>query len=241
MRLSTSLPLSLLALQTAQAQDQAPIYEKFSSWFEQAKSYIPNAASNPIQATSSAIAAHEIHPLTSENWRSVLSHSKLAEAGIENWMLLITGGNKTCSGSCTPIEASFNETAVILAPTPNPPKLARLDCDASGILCTTWFTGPPAIWYIRLPIPAADQSAAETEIHVARLNTTTSTVQEMVDLHARKEYENKPLLQGALHPFDGWAAKTGLNVVMGYVLYGLNLVPSWSVMLVVSFATRTLM
>ena len=76
---------------------------------------------------------------------------------------------------------------------------------------------------------------------MTRLNTTTSTAKEMLELHTKKEYESQPLKEGALHPFDGWAAKTGLNVLMGYALYGLNLVPSWTVMLAVSFFTRTIM
>ena len=240
MRLATPI-LSLLALRTAAAQEQVPIFEKFGSWFEQAKSYIPSAATNPVQGASSAVAAHAVQPLTTQNWQSVLTHSKLAEAGIESWMVYITGGNKTCGGRCGALDAAFNETAALLAAAPSPPKLARLDCDASPVLCTTWFTGPPAIWYVRLPVPAAEQTPAPTDIHVLRLNTTTSTVQEMVDLHARKQYEGKPLVTGALHPFDGWAAKLGLNIVMGYVLAGVNMVPSWSIMLVVSFVTRALM
>ena len=70
---------------------------------------------------------------------------------------------------------------------------------------------------------------------------TTSTVQDMLDLHTKKEYEKKPLVTGALHPIDGWAAKLGLNILMGYILFGMNKVPSWTIMLLISFVTRTLM
>ena len=257
MRLTAPL-LSLCALApTTLAQgDQHPIFEKFNSWVSTAKSYIPSpdAAKHPAQASSASIAAHTIHPITTHNWRTVLNRYQLPaeQTGggeIENWMVQITGGNKTCGpGRCESLDAMFNETAALLSATPHPPRLGRVDCDASPVLCTTWFVGPPAIWYVRLPLVAAsddgskaEQSPVATDIHVLRLNASTSTAREMAELHTKSEWQGKPLVTGALHPFDGWAARFGLNIVMGYVLAGVNMVPSWTIMLGVSFVTRMLM
>ena len=233
--------LILPALSLALAQDQHPLIATAQGWFEKAKSFIDSSIPSPLDAGAAAIASRQITNLTLQNWRSVLA-PKPDSTGPENWMVLVTGGNKTCARSdCVELEAKYNKTAAVLAADPNAPNLARLDCEVQGILCTIWFTGPPCVWYIQVPVPAADQSKPATPIYVTPVNTTTVTVQDLVDIHANKDYEKRKELDGYMHPYDGQLSKFGLNVPVGYFLYFMQMVPSWAVMLLVSFITRTMM
>lgn len=240
MRFHTSL-LVLPALSLALAQDQHPLIATAQGWFEKAKSFIDSSIPSPLDAGAAAIASRQVTNLTLSNWRSVLS-PKPDSTGPENWMVLVTGGNKTCPRSdCTELEAKFNKSAAVLAVNPSAPNLALLDCESQGLLCTILFTGPPCIWYIQVPVPAADQSKPATPIYVTRVNTTTITVQDLVDIHVNKDYEKQKPLESVMHPYDGQLSQFGLNVPVGYFLYFMQLVPSWSVMLLVSFITRTMM
>ena len=63
----------------------------------------------------------------------------------------------------------------------------------------------------------------------------------MVALHTGKKYQEGILYEGYFHPFDGQLAQFGLNKAVGYVLYGIGLVPSWAFMIVVSMVSRTIM
>ena len=237
MRLSTTAFLLLPSL--ALAQDQKPLVASLQSWFEKAKSYIPTPVASPLDSGAAKVASRNVVELTTTNWQSTLKPS--STSGPENWMVYVTGGNKTCGGQCDELDATWNKSAAILAADPKGPKLGYLDCDKYGVLCTIWFTGPPVVWYMQLPIPAADQSKPVTPMYVVRLNTTTTTVQEIVNIHSKKTYEESKPVEGAFHPFDGWLAQYQLNVALGYVLFAFSKVPSWSVMLVISFLTRTMM
>lgn len=44
-----------------------------------------------------------------------------------------------------------------------------------------------------------------------------------------------------MHPIDGTLQKFGLATPFGFLLWGLGAVPSWVMMLVISFASRTMM
>ena len=98
------------------------------------------------------------------------------------------------------------------------------------------------MWYVQLPIAEEGQSKAATMVHIVPLNTTTVTTQEIVRLHSAKEYMQKgKVYEGVFHPFDGVLAQYGLNMVLAYVLVGFSLIPSWTLMILISFVTRTLM
>lgn len=49
------------------------------------------------------------------------------------------------------------------------------------------------------------------------------------------------MYEGAFHPTNGWLAEYGLNVPLGYAIYYFSLVPSWAMMIGVSFLSRTMM
>ncbi|KAL8992617.1 MAG: hypothetical protein Q9169_006963 [Polycauliona sp. 2 TL-2023] len=241
MRLTTSTLLPLLPLLTA-AQQQKPLSESLQSWFEKAKSYIPSQAQATHPLTSTA-ASTTVTTITSSNWQSVLSPSSSASPldGPEEWMVLFSGGNKSCYGRCARVETAWQESAVFLGMDPTAPHLGYVHCDESPLLCTTWAASVPTIWHIQLPVAGDDQSRPATTIRKLGLNTTTVTANDIVKIHAEKTYEKRPVYEGALHPFDGWAATTGLNVPMGYVLYAAARIPSWAFMIVISMGSRYVM
>ncbi|KAL8900359.1 MAG: hypothetical protein Q9207_005729 [Kuettlingeria erythrocarpa] len=240
MRLTASL-LAILPLAIA-AQQQKPLGENVQSWFEKAKSYIPNAASAPIASTAAKAAASNVVPLTKDNWQSVLTPSTTDPfEGPESWMVFFSGGNKTCYGKCAGVEQAWNESAALMAVDPSSPRLAHVNCDRQPVLCASWSAGPPTIWYIQLPITQADQSKPATTIRIVGLNTTSTTAKDIVKIYTEKTYEKKPVYEGALHPFDGWVAQYGLLMPLGYVMYGFANIPSWAFMIGISMFSRYIM
>ena len=244
MRLLTTTVFLLPAVFTL-AQDQKPMGffgMDFEPYFEKAKAYLP-ASLSPISSAASTIAAKNVVPLTKENWQTVLTPSTSATpaSGPENWMILISGGNKTCFGKCGDVERAWNESAAIFAADPTAPNLGYIDCESQAILCSTWLAGPAAIYYMLLPVPAADQSKPQTTIYTVTLNTTTVTAKEIVEIHTKKTYEKAPTYEGLFHPFDGRFAQFGVNVAVGYILWAFGLLPSWTFMILISFVSRSIM
>ena len=244
MHFSTSLlVLTLPSLIAAQAQK--PLGEKIGDniqeWFKKAKSFVHTSVTSPIDTQNAKVASVHVTSLTKDNWKTELSSSSSSTSSVtpETWMVLVSGGNKTCYGQCAGIEQAWNASAAALAADPTAPKLGYINCDTNAILCSIWAAGPPAIWHI--VIPAADQSPSPTTIHIVSLNTTATTAQDIIEIHYAKSYQKTPIYEGLLHPFDGSLAKFGLNVPLGYVLFGFAMIPSWAFMILVSFVSRTIM
>lgn len=240
MRFSSTILFTSALAGAAQAQDaQKPL---LASWLDKAKTYVSSGIPSPLEAGAAVIAKGAITELTTSNWQQEL-HARPATGSPQNWMIQVTGGNKTCAGLCGDLDANFNKTAALLSATPAGPRLGRVNCDKTPALCSILFTSPPVLWYIQTPgIELADQPRAETPIYVKGLNATaTTSVQEMVDFHSKKTYLELQPIKSYMHPYDGILSQYGLNVPFGYVLYVISVIPSWSVMLLVSFATRNIM
>lgn len=114
MRCSPAVLLALPAI--ASAQQQRPLFESVQDtvqgWLGTAQSYIPSSFEDvtaPFQAGAAKAAEHNVVPLTMQNWRETLtpSNSKASE-GPEEWMVFVTGGNKTCFGFCEQVETAWN-------------------------------------------------------------------------------------------------------------------------------------
>ena len=103
---------------TAIAQEQKPLKEKAQGWFDKAKSYMPTAAATaPIDAGASKVAEKVVAKFTAENWETLLSPSSVdSSLGPEEWMILVSGGNKTCFGDCGMVEKSWNVSSSSLEP-----------------------------------------------------------------------------------------------------------------------------
>lgn len=248
MHLTHLLALTLPALTTAQ-DIQKPLIEQATSFFASLLGSLPTTVpsvppslKSPLAATTSKISALTITPLTISNYETVLTPDPSSSKSPQEWMVFITGGNKTCGGHCARLEREWNETASLLALDPTAPHLASINCDKQGALCSTWMAKPPTLWHIQRPVARADdQSTPASTIYINYFNVTTSTAGDIVALHSGKKYLDGILYEGYFDPFDGQLAKLGLNKAVGYALYGIGLVPSWAFMIVVSMVSRTIM
>ncbi|KAL6717646.1 hypothetical protein ACLMJK_005561 [Lecanora helva] len=243
MHLTHSLALTLPTL--ALAQSQKPLGEQVQGWFDKAKSYIPNsvptAVKEPVGAGAAEVAAKTVTPLSISNYEEWLTPDPSSTLSPQTYMVLVTGGNKTCVGQCGKIEKAWNESVSLLAADPTAPHLGYINCDNEGPLCATWQAQPPTIWHIQRPIAKADQSAPASTVYINYLNVTTTSAKDIVALHSGQRYEEGILYEGYFQPFDGVLAQYGVNKAVGYVLYAFGLVPSWTFMLVISMVSRTFM
>jgi len=129
----------------------------------------------------------------------------------------------------------------ILSASPNPPRLGSIDCDKDTVLCQVWACGVPSIYHFLLPVAAEDQSTGLVPLHIIPLNFTTVTTQDIVKIHTDKSYKNVEEYTGWYHPINGHLAKFGLLTPLGYCMWALSVVPSWAIMIGVSFLSRTIM
>lgn len=67
------------------------------------------------------------------------------------------------------------------------------------------------------------------------------TAPDIAAIHLQEKYKEMEPYDGVLHPFDGFMAKTGVNVAFGYVLWGMSKIPNWTFMVGLSFLSRTIM
>ena len=251
MHLTAALTLALPALSAA--ADQKPLTDQIKSWFNAATSSIisavpsaptvPSGVKHPVAAAAAKGAALTVHRVTNQNWEELLTPDP-RRAGPTEWMILISGGKKTCGGHCTQLETRFNETATLLAADVTAPKLGYINCDDQGVLCATWAAVPPTIWHIQRPSAAhlaADQNLGPSIVTVNYLNFTSTTAQDMVALHTNKKYEEGLVYDGIFQPFDGLLAQYKVNKIAGYVAFAVGLIPGWAFMLVVSMVARQAM
>ncbi len=261
MRLVTPILLVLPVL--AFADDQAPLLERVKGWLSRAQSYLPSSI--PLQspaATAAAKAAeHQTTKLTLENWKSVLTANPRSQSNTpEEWMVLVTGGTLTCSGRCGNVTRAWNvrtplhqckliigmadlkqQTVPILSLKPSAPNLALLDCEEEQVLCSSWLARPSSLWHMFLPRPLPDQSKPATTVRIIPLNRTDVTSADIFAIHTKELYKNYPVYEGMFHPFDGWLQRIGLAVPVGHVLYWFSKLPSWVIMVGMSFVSRLMM
>ncbi|ETN43985.1 uncharacterized protein HMPREF1541_10850 [Cyphellophora europaea CBS 101466] len=235
--------LPVLAL-TGTALAQGGVFDQFNSWFSNIKNQISNTLPNPVDAGASALAAEVVQPLGMQNWKQHI-WPKPDEA--QEWLVYVTGGNKTCFGRCGNPNAVWNLSVPLLTALPQPRdkptlKLGTIDCEANEILCTAWSAGPPAIWHFLTPATSSNPDAA-SDLRIIRLNSTTVTTEDIVSIPSTStsRYQKYTPYEGMLHPIDGTFQKFGLTIPFGYALWALGAVPSWLMMLVISFASRQIM
>ncbi|SMQ46373.1 unnamed protein product [Zymoseptoria tritici ST99CH_3D7] len=250
MRVSTFV-LALPAL--AAAQQQIPLVDQVKGWFAKATESLNAVVSsasesvsvkvpNPVASGAAKVATLKVERIGLDNHNEVIKpDNPSSSTGIETWLVYVHGGNKTCFGMCGSAETAFNESVVLLAASPNPPKLARMDCETDPVLCNAWAISPPQIVHIQLPQPLADQSTPATTVRSIPLNRTTVAATQIAAIHLEDKYLETTPYEGLFHPFDGQLAKLGLNIPFGYLMWGFSLVPSWALMIGISFISRTFM
>lgn len=247
MRFSPAL-IALPAL--ASAQQQIPLVDQVKGWFAKATDAASSFASsvptpsivNPVDVAASSISDAATEKLTLENYQKILRPgAATASPGIEEWMVFITGGNKTCFGLCEHSEKEWNRSVPLLQASKNAPNLAYLDCESEPVLCNAWAAGPPTVLHLLLPQPLPDQSTPATTARFIPLNRTSVSSAEIVGLHTQAKYKDTEPYEGVWHPFDGQLVKFGLNVPIAYAIWGFSKVPSWAFMIGISFLSRTIM
>ncbi|KAK3315370.1 hypothetical protein B0H66DRAFT_343106 [Apodospora peruviana] len=239
MRFSTS---ALLALPLLAAAAESPFEQykaKFQNFLGSFGATAPSADKvPPVDAAKAKVGSKKIETLTLQNWKETLYRPVHPDATQpEEWWVLVTGGNKTCFGHCLKVETAFNETAAKFAVLPKSPHVASLNCDDQPVLCNAWSASTGALWIFDvLPEPAP------TDIYWRRLNLTTTTSKDIVDLYTKGDKkEDFKLVEGYFHPINGQLAQYGLAVPLGYFFWALNAIPSWGMMLIVSFLSRSMM
>ncbi|KAJ5833045.1 hypothetical protein N7474_001356 [Penicillium riverlandense] len=235
----TSIVALLPAL--ALAQEQVPLADRVQGWFNKAKSFVPSApqaANAPIEKMAEKVSESHVTTVDMSNWQDLLAPG-LTE---EDWMVYITGGNKSCFGRCELADKAFQESTLLFAADPTSPHLGFVDCESNSILCSIWSAGAPSIFYFHVPkAPQAGEARPSTPLHIFYLNTTTVTPNEIYQIHGKQLYNEIAPYEGALHPIDGWLAQYKLNIPLGYLIWALGAIPSWMFMIGISFFSRTFM
>ncbi|KAK4135668.1 hypothetical protein BT67DRAFT_440558, partial [Trichocladium antarcticum] len=245
---------ALLALPLLAAAAESPFEQykaKFQNFLSSLGATVPvadKAVDAPPAAASSAatgaakskkvVEPKKIETLTLENWKDTLYAPVQTDATTpEDWLVLMSGRNKTCFGNCGKLDEAFNESAGKFAQLPpaQSPHLGYVNCDDQPVLCNSWSANAGAVWIFELlPRPAA------VDVYSKRLNLTTVTSQDVVDAYIKRDEVKLNKVEGYFHPFDGFFAQNGLSVPVGYALWALNAIPSWGMMLVVTFISRTM-
>ncbi|KAK4189926.1 hypothetical protein QBC35DRAFT_449743 [Podospora australis] len=251
MRFSTT---TLLALPLLAAAAESP-FEQYKAKFQNFissfgattgsgdgadKAQVPVPASSSGKKSKKVVEPKKIETLTLENWKNELYGSIKPEAITpEEWVVFISGGNKTCFGHCGKAEEAFKDSAAKFAVLPQSPNLGYVNCDDQPVLCNSWSASTGVLWLFEMNAPPI-----QSDIYVKRLNLTTVTGDDIV-----KHYQAEPrdvkwrkfAADSYFHPFDGFFARYNLAVPLGYLFWGLNVVPSWAMMLGVSFLSRSMM
>ncbi|KAK7948707.1 uncharacterized protein PG986_009593 [Apiospora aurea] len=229
---------ALLAL-PALASAEVPEYQaQFQHYLGKMQSYIPShSKTDPVHAAEAKLGSMKMDVLTLNNWRETLyADVKPGSTTPEEYWVFVTGGNKTCFGHCEKVEQAFNETAGAFALLPNPPHTGYLNCEQEPVLCNAWSVPTGTVWVFEmLPEPAP------IDIWVKRFNLTTTTSEDIIARHAEGYKKTFQLHEGTFHPFNGWWAQNHLSLPVGYVLWFFNVVPSWLLMLTLSFVSRSMM
>jgi hypothetical protein len=97
-------PLFALA-GTVAAAEQPGMMDKVTNWFTNMKTQIGNTITHPIDAGASAVAGAVVQPLGMSNWKE---HLMPRPDEPQEWMVYMTGGNKTCYGRCEKADRAWN-------------------------------------------------------------------------------------------------------------------------------------
>ncbi|KAJ8119737.1 hypothetical protein O1611_g10543 [Lasiodiplodia mahajangana] len=213
---------ALLALPLLVVADTPDYQAQFQEYLGQAQGYFDKLASNlpspnkydHAAAVEASAGPDNIHTIALHNWKDTLYEPVTAgSTAPQEWWVLMTGGNKTCFGHCDKVEAVFNETARKFATEPDTPHMALLNCDNQPVLCNAWSAPVGSLWIFEmLPEPSP------ISIFTKRLNLTTVTSDELLQLQ-KSDY--KAVTQehdGLFHPFNGALAQNGLSIPAGYLL-----------------------
>lgn len=88
------------------AADQVPLQDMAASWLGKAKSFLPSGSpDDPIDALAAGVAGRVVERINVRNWQRKLAPQLDME---QEWMIYITGGNKSCFGRCGLVDEKWN-------------------------------------------------------------------------------------------------------------------------------------
>jgi len=265
MRFSATAVLALPLLAAAAESPFAQYKAKFQNFLSSFGASAPSTADKvepvaaPAKAKAKKVGPKKIESLTLHGWNETLfAPVKPGATSPEEWWVLITGGNKTCfgatpitphnidaptlltsilmTGRCLELEKAFNESAVKLATVPKSPHLARLDCETEPILCNSWSASAGAVWaFEMLPSPAP------INVYWKPLNLSSTSTKDIMELNNKPIPESFRIIDSYFHPYNGVLHQYGLAIPLAYLIWGLNVLPSWAMMLIISFFSRSFM
>lgn len=116
-----------------------------------------------------------------------------------------------------------------------------LDCEKDEVLCTSWAATLPSVYHFNVPKKSEPQ--AKTPLHIVPLNISTTTVADIVNIPtaSKSRYLDFDEYTGPLHPMDSLLAKFGLLQPLGYGMWAIGSMPSWVMMIGISFVSRQIM
>ncbi|KAI0878775.1 hypothetical protein GGS24DRAFT_341507 [Hypoxylon argillaceum] len=236
---------ALLALPLLAAADTPDYQAQFQEYLGQAQGHFEKLASkipspnkyDPITAAAAKDGPTNMHTIALHNWKDILYEPVTPGSTTpEEWWVLMTGGNKTCFGHCGKVDAAFNEAAGKFAAESGSPHMAFLNCDDQPVLCNAWSAPVGTLWIFEmLPEPSP------ISIFAKRLNLTTVTSDDLVQLQKSGYKTVAKEHDGLFHPFNGPLAQNGLSIPVGYLLWAFGLLPSWAFMILVSLFSRRMM
>jgi len=242
MRLSLA---SLLLPVLATAEGQVPLKDQVQGWINKAKTLLPAGAPGAVNSgvpEASTSPGVSVTPVTVDNWSSLLAPISPASSKTpQEWLIFITGGDERCVGECRHAEKAWNDSVPLFAADPKAPSLGYLDCEKDALLCSIWWAHPPSLWHFQVPVAKPGQPKPPTPLHVVHMNFTAVTPEDIYKVYSEKTYEENPAYEGVFHPMDGWLVKLGLIVILGYINFWFSKIPSWTLMIFISFISRSIM
>jgi len=238
-------PLLLLPLLVA---GQQPLFDQAAGFFQRAKALVGAgpAIPDPIDAAADIVASGIVEKINIRNWQRKLAPKPDVD---EEWMIYLTGGNKTCYGKCGGVNDVWNKAvpqleAMSLKQSSPRLKLGLVNCERDEVLCTAWASGVPVIYHLMVPQQQAGTTEKpKTPLHIVPLNFTDTEISDITAIpsSSKSKYLEFDEYTGIMHPFDGIVAQMGLIQPFGYVMHAIGTVPSWMMMLGISFVSRQIM
>lgn len=122
-------------------------------------------------------------------------------------------------------------------------RLGQINCEVEQVLCTAMAATVPAIHHFIFPQiqPGAPQPLSpmrELKINITDIQTSQFT---SIPRGGESRYLEYPEYTGVLHYIDGAAVKYQLLMPIGWVIWGFGAMPSWALMIGISFFSRQYM
>ena len=99
------LPILTMTAALAVAQEQVPFGERVQNWISKIKDYIPSPTPVvPVGKVAEKVVQKTVTPFKFSNYQELLE----PESEPKDWLVYITGGNKSCFGRCGNADKAFN-------------------------------------------------------------------------------------------------------------------------------------